>query len=74
MASSDFARVPSCVINSLGKIIPNEAQKKPTVKGGLLEKREGSSDGGVEDRRDRGMREAQWMVQALMRRPLAPRG
>ena len=74
MASYDFDSVRSCVIVFLGKIIPNEAQKKPTVIGGLLEKREGSSDGGEEDRRDRGMREVQWMVQALMRRPLAPRG
>ena len=75
MASSDFASVPSCVIVFFGKIIPNEALKKPTVMGGLPRKnREGSSDGGGEDRRDQRKQEVQWMAQALMHRPLAPQG
>lgn len=53
MASYVFDSVRSCVIVFFGKIIPNEALKKPTIKGGLPRKnREGSSDGGGEDRRD----------------------
>ena len=75
MASYDFDSVRSCVIVFFGKIIPNEALKKPTVKGGLPRKnRKGSSDGGGEDRRGQAMQEVQWMVQALMHRPLAPQG
>ena len=75
MASYDFDSGWSCVIVFFGKIIPNEALKKPTVKGGLPRKnREGSSDGGAEDRRDQRKQEVQWMVQALMHRPPALQG
>jgi hypothetical protein len=40
MASYDFDSGWSCVIVFFGKIIPNEALKKPTLMGGLPRKTE----------------------------------